>query len=160
MPGRIRPGRFSSRNLNQKPKWMSVSPPKITFTTHSTLSSNPFHELSETEDYSLRYIKLNAYNTVFTASKNAIEFISSTTDTNSDDERTKNHSMKKLPSASPIFPLKELTSQKKLITLCNKSQRERTSKLYKINSTLAPPIFPLKEFTSQTTKLITLCNKS
>ena len=112
MPGRIRPGRFSSRNLNQKPKWMSVSPPKNTFTTHSTLSSNPFHELSEIEDYSLRYIKLNAYNTVFTASKNAIEFISSTTDTNSDDERTKNHSMKKLPSASPIFPLKELTSQK------------------------------------------------
>ena len=80
---------------------MSVQPPKLRYATDTSLSNNPFKELAETDIYNLRYIKLNEFNAVFTASKNAIEFNSSTTHVKSNGTRTPSYSTEIPPILDP-----------------------------------------------------------
>ena len=157
MPGRIRPGRFSTRSLSQQPKWMSVHPPKLRYAKNTTLSNNPFKELAETDVYNLRYVKLNEFNTVFTASKNAIEFNSSTTHAKSNDTRTPSYSTEILPILDP--PIANNTKLSEDRTTNTNSNGARTSNHSRKKFTLAPPIFTNSKLTPHTTKLITLCNK-
>ena len=157
MPGRIRPGRISSRSLNQQPKWMSVQPPKLRYATDTTSSNNPFKELAETDVYNLRYIKLNEFNTVLTASKNVIEFNSSTTHAKSNDTRTPSYSTEILPILDP--PIANNTKLSEDRTTNTNSNGARTSNHSRKKFTLAPPIFTNSKLTPHTTKLITLCNK-
>ena len=156
MPGRIRPGRFSTRSLSQQPKWMSVHPPKLRYAKNTTLSNNPFKELAETDVYNLRYVKLNEFNTVFTASKNAIEFNSSTTHAKSNDTRTSSYSTEIQPIFAPPIVhhnkfSEDSSTDKNFNDACTSNHSNK-------KVTLAPPIFPLKKLTPHS-KLITLCNK-
>ena len=81
--------------------------------------------MNETDEFSLNRIKLNEFNTVLTASKTAIDFISSTTDRTYADARTSDHNIPKVALAPPIFPQRTIfpPSSTKLTTLNNRIQR-------------------------------------
>ena len=75
MSGRIRHGRAGRPCPVLRPKYLDNPPPVLRFAIPQSLANNPYHVLTDDNEYRLNRVQLSPSVTVLTTSKNATEFL-------------------------------------------------------------------------------------